>query len=126
MKRQEILHKYQATQKVTDFLDTSSLTNANTHYANINKSKDVWWLNIAPRKFEQDLHILLVKTNGFIWLRIKANSIRNPLQVFRMRTDKGMFDLEISSNIYDRYLRDIKSGGTRYDFRRHIEHEWDA
>ena len=102
--------------------------NSNTHFSNINNSdKQVWWLNINPQRFKNDLHILLAKKQGLIWLRIKAGAIPHPESVFRVRPDKGdkgVIDLEIAAD-GDLYLKDVKSGGTGYDFRRHIEYEWD-
>ena len=120
------MHKYQAMRIVNDFNAFDSLTISNTHFANDNAGKTVWWLNIPPQRFKQDLHVLLAKDQGSIWLRIESNTFPNPERVFKMRPDKGVIDLEISSNVDDRYLQDIKSGGTFYDFRRHVEHEWDA
>jgi hypothetical protein len=54
---------------------------------------------------------LLKKTNGLIWLKISANTIR-PQDVFRLRADADKIDLEISSdNGLNNYMVDIKSGG---------------
>lgn len=111
--------------KVNWHLGYRLLDERNTSFANVNSAKDVWWLNINPRKFERDLHILLVKEGdrGLIWLRIKGNSIPNPTKVFKVRPDKGLIDLEISSRAL-RYMTDVKSGGKGYDFSKHIEYEW--
>lgn len=40
-----------------------------------------------------------------------------------MRHDNGYIDLEISSEP-THYMTDVKSGGTAYNFAKHIEHEW--
>jgi hypothetical protein len=70
------------------------------------------------------LHLLLKKTNGLIWLKISANTIR-PQDVFRLRADADKIDLEISSdNGLNNYMVDIKSGGIGYNFKQHIEHEF--
>ena len=61
-----------------------------------------------------------------IWLRIKGNAFPDVRKVFRVRQDnghKGWIDLEISSRP-PKYMTDVKSGGTEYDFTKHIEHEW--
>lgn len=99
--------------------------NSNTHFSNINKSaKQVWWFNIPPQRFENELHILLAKKQGLIWLRIKAGTIPHPESVFRVRPDKGSIHLEMPVS-GDRYLRDIMDR-TGYDFRPHIAYEWDG
>lgn len=126
------MDKATAIRKVNDHLGEVLLNNRNTHFSNINASqaRDFWWLNIHPRKFKSELHILLVKKddNGLIWLGIEADTFPNPADVFRVRTDEGklgIVDWEICSDDTDaRYMRDIKSGGTRYDFSPHIVQEW--
>ena len=50
------------------------LNNQNTHFANVNSARPVWWLTIPMRKVGKQLHLLLKKTNGnLIWLRIPPN-----------------------------------------------------
>ena len=100
--------------------------NFNTHFSNINKSaKQVWWFNIPPQKFGNELHILLAKKQGLIWLRIKAGAISHPESVFRVRPDNGLIHWEIAIS-GDRYLQDVIGGGTGYDFRPHVAYEWDG
>ena len=125
------MERYYAIRKVNAHLGEPLLKgsgrNSNTHFSNkINKSAEqkVWWFNILPQRFGNDLHLLCAKEPGLIWLRIKANTFPNPESVFRLRSDKGSIDLEIAAD-GDRYLKDLKSGGAGYDFRPHIEYEWD-
>ena len=85
-------------------------------------------MTIDPSKFKSDLHLLLAKEGdgGLIWLRIKGNTFPDVSKVFRVRQDsshKGWIDWEISSRP-PKYMTDVKSGGTEYDFTKHIEHEW--
>ncbi len=119
------MDKESAIAKVNGHLGYRLLDGRNTSFAHINLAKEVWWLNISPRKFKSDLHIILVKESdsGLVWLRIKGNSIPTPEKVFRVRQDNGLIDLEISSRP-PRYMTDIKSGGTGYDFAEHIEYQW--
>ena len=97
----------------------------NTSFANINASKPVWWININSSKFKSDLYLLLAKEGdgGLIWLRIEGNSFPDVRKVFKVRQDKDCIDLEISSRP-PKYMTDVKSGGTEYDFTKHIGHEW--
>ena len=119
------MDKQSAIAKVNDYLGHRQLYGRNTSFANINSSKPVWWLNINPAKFQNDLHLLLVtdKQDRLIWLKIEADTIPEPDRTFRKRSDNGAIDLEISSDP-SRYLVDIKSGGSEYSFAKHIEHEW--
>ena len=120
------MDKKSAMAKVNGHLGYTLLVARNTSLANVNSAKDVWWLNISPRKFERDLHIVLVKERdcGLIWLQVKGNSIPTPTKVFTVRQDNGYIDLEISSRP-PYYMTDVKGGGKGYDFSKHIEYEWE-
>ena len=103
------------------------LNNRNTHFSNINASKDVWWFTILPQRLKSEMNILLAKKddNGLIWLRVRADTFPNPSAVFEARVKNGkvFVDLQICSDDTNaRYMRDII--GTGYDFRPHIAHEW--
>ena len=101
---------------------------SNTRFANINTRKQVWWFTIPPQMFGNELHILLAKKPGLIWLRLDAGAIPNPSDMFSPRAD-GDVDVEIccdtSSLCYMHDIRSIRIRGIGYDFRPHIEYEWD-
>ena len=117
------MDKASAMERVNADLGCSLLNRRNTAFSNINAAKPVWWSDIDPRKFGNELHPLCAGNPGLIWLKIDANTFPNPERMFRLRPDKGMIDLEISCGA-DRYMHDVKSGGTGYDFRRHVQREW--
>ena len=119
------MDKRSAMNIVNKHLGSRLLDGGNTSFANINASKPVWWININPSKFKSDLHLLLVKEGdrGLIWLRIEGDSFPDVRKVFKVRQDNDYIDLEISSRRPE-YMTDVKSGGTEYDFAKHIEHEW--
>ena len=115
-----------AIKVVNSHTGSGMLTHSNTSFANINAEKDVWWLTIDMRHFTKERHILLARDPGLIWLRIAANTFPAPHKIFRIRSDKDSASIEICCNGTDsRYMRDTRSGGTGYDFHRHIEYEWD-
>ena len=119
------MDKRSAMEVVNEHWGSRLLDGRNTSFANINASKPVWWININPSKFKSDLHLLLAKEGdgGLIWLRIEGNSFLDVRKVFRVRQDNDYIDLKISSR-HPKYMTDVKSGGTEYDFAKHIEHEW--
>ena len=119
------MDKRSAMKMVNEHLGGRLLHGGNTSFANINASKPVWWINIDPSKFNSDLHLLLAKEGGggLIWLRLEGNTFPDVRKVFRVRQDKDCIDLEISSR-HPKYMTDIKSGGTEYDFAKHIEFTW--
>lgn len=117
--------KPEAIQAVNNHLGAKILNNHNTHFANINNVQDVWWFNISPSKFNNDLHLILNQEASFLWLKIEGYTFGEPEIIFRLRPDTNKIDLEISSNPNNyRYMRDIKSGGTNYNFTPYIEHEF--
>ena len=120
------MDKKSAIAKVNGHLGYTLLDARNTSLANVNKKQPVWWLKINLRKFERDLHILLLKekNGGLIWLKIKGNSIPTPTKVFTVRQDNEYIDLKISSRP-PYYMTDVKDGGKGYDFSKHIEYEWE-
>ena len=112
-----------AVERVNAALGSALLNRGNTAFSNVNAAKPARWFNIDPRKFRNDLHLLCARNTTPIWLKIAANAIPNPERMFRFRCDKGMVDLELCCS-FDRYMRDVKSGGNGYDFRPHVQREW--
>ena len=107
------------------------LEHTNTRFANINNAKPVWWFDIPPEMFDQDLHLLLAGNpmrhqrggvQGLIWLKVKAGTFPDPGTRFYPRRDNGKIQLNISSGTGPEYLCDTT--GTHYDFRPHVEKEW--
>ena len=118
------MNKSTAMRMVNDHIGGRALKGSNTSFSSINTRHPVWWLNINPQRFKSELHILLAKNPGLIWLRLDANAIPNPESVFRVRSDNGLIDIEIAVG-GNRYLMDVKGGRIGYDFRRHVAYEWD-
>ncbi|AFL81135.1 hypothetical protein Aeqsu_1652 [Aequorivita sublithincola DSM 14238] len=88
-------------------------------FANINKSKNVWWFNIPISKFSDDVHLLLNTPDYAYWVHLPRGFAKGV--PFRIRPDKNAVDLEISANPGDRYLRDVKSKGAGFDFEPYVK-----
>ena len=122
------MDKRSAMEMVNEHLGNRLLYGRNTSFANISGAAPKWWMTIDPSKFKSDLHLLLAKEGdgGLIWLRIKGNAFPDVSKVFRVRQDnghKGWIDWGIASRP-PKYMTDVWSDGTEYDFTKHIEHEW--
>jgi hypothetical protein len=100
-----------------------SLNSRNTSYASINKAKAVWWFNITVPKFEQEVHLILDASDHAIWIVLPKGFVRNLDSTFRIREDKNAVDLEISADGNGPYLKDLKSGGSGFDFRGFVREE---
>lgn len=112
------MNKQEAITKLNSLINKDLLDGGNTSFANINKSKPVWWLNIDPDKFNYDSFILLVSKTKLYILHIPPNKIQNPTSKFRLK-GKAL-DIEISSNPGIEFFRDVKSGGTMFNFKPYL------
>ena len=122
------MNKASAMRRVNGHLGHELLRNANTRFSSINDTRSrpvpVWWFTLAPDLLMRELHLLLAKDPGLIWLMIDANTFVTPDSLFKKRVN-GKIDLEICCEVEDRrYLRDIRSGGAGYNFLPHLKHEF--
>ncbi len=99
------------------------LNSRNTSFSNINKSKKVWWFNVPLVKFKEDVNLLLNTDSKAYWICLPKGFVSNISSVFRIRQDKDAVDLEISADRHFRYLHDLKSSGTGFDFCGYVKKE---
>ena len=102
----------------------SSLNNSNTSFSNINKRKQVWWFNIAVQKFDKEVNLLLQGQEKVIWIQLPVRFVPHLESNFKIRQDKDAVDLEISADRSYLYLKDVKSGGTYFDFKPYVKEEF--
>ena len=103
--------------EIIDYINQTykaDLNSKNTSYSKINKSKDVWWFNVSVSKFVEDVNLLLNEENQVLWI-VLPKGFANGVP-FKIRGDKNAVDLEISADRSFKYLQDVKSGGTGFDF----------
>lgn len=53
--------KKEAVQTINAAIGRNELSNANTSFSKLNKAKPVWWYDILPEKFSEDLNLILRK-----------------------------------------------------------------
>lgn len=99
----------------------AGLNSSNTSYSQINKSKEIWWFNVHISKFANDVHLLLNMTDNAIWIKLPKGFAKGI--PFKIREDKNAVDLEISADRNFKYLKDVKSGGSGFDFKRFMKVE---
>ena len=97
------------------------LNSSNTSYSSINKSKEVWWFNVKVDKFNAEVHLILNTDNKAIWICLPKGFVKNVASHFKIREDKDAVDLEISSDRNFKFMIDVKSGGTGFDFREYVK-----
>lgn len=116
--------KGQLIEYVLTNFGVGTVTGANTSFASINKSKEVWWLNIPVGKFEEQVNLLLQGEDKVIWIQLPINFVANLASKFKIREDKNSVDLEISADRSYLYLKDVKSGGTHFDFKPFVKEQF--
>ena len=103
---------------------STSVKSNNTSFSSINKSKQVWWFNVPVKKFEDAVNLLLKGTDEITWIHLPTNFVNNLASKFKIREDKNAVDLEISADKSYLYLKDIKSGGTHFDFKPFVKEKF--
>jgi hypothetical protein len=122
---EKITKKKEAIGIVNKALGKNELLKSNTCFSNLNKAKPIWWFDIPIKKFKEDLHLILAKENGFVWIKIPKEANIDVRNIFRIREDNGMVELKISSEPGVYYLRDITSGGKGLNFEQYIKKEFE-
>jgi hypothetical protein len=96
------------------------LSNVNTSFSNINGAKKVWWTNVPLHKFNDTVHLLFLDSVEIIWIVLPIGFVKNLPEKFRIRKDKNAVDIEVCAENDERYMIDVKSGGTQFNFKPYI------
>ena len=101
----------------------ADLNNTNTSFASVSESKykTVWWTTVPVHKFNEPVHLLFNDTDEVIWIELPKNFVLNLSDVFRIREDKNAVDIEVWAKDDEQYMKDVKSGGTGFDFKPYIK-----
>lgn len=100
----------------------AGLSNANTSFSSVNKSKKVWWFNVPTSKFKAQVNLLLKIENGVFWIVLPLGFVTSVEKIFKIRQDKDVLDIEINAGSRN-FLCDVKSGGTGFNFGEFIKEE---
>ncbi|GGP52314.1 hypothetical protein [Shewanella saliphila] len=82
----------------------SVFNSSNTHFANVNKAKPVWWIEIPINKIKSPnlpyIHLLLKSDRALNWLKVDRQYFVDNLAGFKVRENKDVICLEINSNTF--------------------------
>lgn len=115
----EKITKGNAIHLINASIGQNVLSNSNTNFANINKAIPIWWFDVNQNRFLEDLHLILAKNEGFIWLKIPKGTVKDPKKIFYIRADNGLVQLKISSERQN-YLKDVSSGEGRFNYKEYV------
>jgi hypothetical protein len=99
------------------------LSNGTTHFANINSSKSVWWIDIPVEKFTSgqyrsiDLLVFNSESKQLHHLQVQSKYVSDNLDKFRIRKDKAKacVSLELSSRESNQF-QDVRPASGRMQF----------
>jgi hypothetical protein len=92
------------------------LSSVNTSFSNINVAKKVWWTNVPLPKFNDTYHLLFNDAKEIFWIVLPKNFVPNLSDKFRIRQDRNAVDIEVWAEKDERYMTDVKSGGSDFNF----------
>ena len=98
------------------------MDNSNTAKANINSQKNVWWFTIPKEKFTSNFYLICNESNYLYLIFIEKNTLAPITNYFKIRADNESIEIEICADkLSDNFLKDIKSGGTSFNFKNLID-----
>jgi hypothetical protein len=118
--------KNEAIKMINKKLDRPILNTKNTHFANVNSAKDVWWFDLPISKaFSNDLaylHLLIYQPRGgeLNHLLVPTNMFKDNRTKFVIREEKATLSLELSAE-KTTYLTDVRPGSGRVSFREFLQ-----
>lgn len=98
----------------------------NTHFANVNSAKDIWWFDIPTSKaFSYNipyLHLLLYQNreDEIFHLKIPPSFFIKKRDSFIIREEKGTLSLELSTEKAT-FLKDVRSGSGQISFKEFLQ-----
>jgi len=107
--------KNDAIREINRKIDEPILNNHNTHFANLNSAKDVWWFDIPTSKaFSVEMvciHLLVYNSREQIIYRLKVPTslFRENRSKFIIREEKATISLELSAR-RSNFLKDVRPG----------------
>lgn len=104
-----------------------NLSANDTHFANINALKNVWWIDIPIHKLLNNyINILLYDSSNskLYHLKVPCNYFHDSHFVFSFRKDKKVVSLELSADINNRF-QDVRTGGNQVRFDYFFKGEYD-
>jgi hypothetical protein len=101
-----------------------TLDRRGARFANVNRGKTVWWLDVPLEKIvdmtDPDLHIVLADSNGQVhYLRVPKKWMATNIDAFAIREDKAAISLELSCGSGNLF-QDVRPTSGRLDFSRFV------
>ncbi len=115
--------KQEAIRRMNREHGAAVLSSRNTHFANVNRARDVWWFDIAEQKTlvgDGEFLELLVydyRDDHLYHLRVPTEYFRQHRRDFSIRQDKATISLWLSIGKRDQFMdlgSGARGGGVRF------------
>jgi hypothetical protein len=115
------IKKPEAIARINRLYGQGGLDDRNTHFANVNARKDVWWLDIPLSKISRagitEINLVLYDQHSdkLHFLRVPIDYMRANLGRLVVREDKAVISLELAAD-QTRLFQDVRptSGGVQF------------
>ena len=105
-----------------------NLSANDTHFANINAAKNVWWFDIPIHKLSDNIYINVLlydcSDRKLYHLKVPCNYFQDHHFNFSICKDKQVISLELSADISNRF-QDVRAGGSQVNFQYFLKGEYD-
>lgn len=119
------MNKSEAIERVKNRLKMPVLLTSSIHFANINPSKNVWWLDIPLSKLTKEgipnISLLLYDNinDKLHYIVIPKVYFQENMERFAVRHNKGCISIELSTD-EAKIFRDMRPGGYGINFRKYL------
>ncbi|HWN08677.1 MAG TPA: hypothetical protein VNO50_05290 [Pyrinomonadaceae bacterium] len=119
------MNKSEAIARIARLPGASGIRTNSVYFANVNSSKDVWWLDIPVEKLSQagssNISLLLYddRSGKLHYLDVPKSYFIDNQRRLITRTEKGCISLELSTD-KSKMFSDVRPGGDGIDFSRFL------
>ena len=119
------MNKAEAIARIARRTNLSEFTSGSIHFANVNSSKDVWWLDIPLGKISSGGSIAFLlyddRSDQIHFLEVPKSYFRDNLNRLVVRTVKQCVSLELSTETH-KLFRDVRPAGGGVNFAQFLKY----
>lgn len=119
------MNKAEAIARITRRTNLSEFTSGSIHFANVNSSKDVWWIDIPLAKISGggSIGFLLYdhRPDQLHYLEVPTSYFRDNHNRLVVRTVKQCVSLELSTETH-KLFRDVRPAGGGVNFAQFLKY----
>jgi hypothetical protein len=121
------MNKSEAIARIARRMSSTEVAAGSIHFANVNSSKDVWWLDIPLAKLSSggNLNIGLLlydhRPDQLHYLEVPKSYLRDNQNRLVVRAEKRCISLELSTETH-KLFRDVRPAGSGVNFAQFLKY----